>query len=353
MVAQIILSVSCRRKLDRRERGERPVAVPAAPRYISGAKLSLRIGPEPTPKTTGATGRHKHSSQRNPPPHRWQRSPRRAEPQRRPQGLGSGAASAQAASACMNEQKSASVDTAIKSCDAVIDETLKNLANAYYFRASAKFGKSDFDGAIGDYGQALRVERRTRTTSTAAPRPTKPRTISTSALADYNQSIKTNPSSIYAYNNRGAVVSAQGRFRPRRRRLRRGDGLQPTTSTPGARAAGCARSARPDAAGAVGLQRGAQDQSRRARVVDTRGFVYLKLGQTDNAIKDYDAALKLDLKLAGSLYGRGIAKTRRGDATAARPTSEPPSRSNPTSPGIRALRTAVESDPTPDRCPWP
>jgi len=52
-----------------------------------------------------------------------------------------------------------------------------------------------------------------------------------------------------------------------------------------------------------------------ADVLDTRGFVYLKLGQSDNAIKDYDAALKVDPKLAGSLYGRGIAKTRKGDKT--------------------------------------
>ena len=41
----------------------------------------------------------------------------------------------------MNDQKSASVDTAIKGCDTVINETLKNLANAYYFRGTAKFGK--------------------------------------------------------------------------------------------------------------------------------------------------------------------------------------------------------------------
>ena len=50
-----------------------------------------------------------------------------------------------------------------------------------------------------------------------------------------------------------------------------------------------------------------------ADVLDTRGFVYLKLGQTDNAIKDFDAALKGDPKLAVSLYGRGLAKLRRGD----------------------------------------
>ena len=72
------------------------------------------------------------------------------ESQRRAQTIGSSADSAQAAATCMNERKSASVETAIQSCDAVIGETLKNLANAYYFRASAKFGRSDFDGAIGD-----------------------------------------------------------------------------------------------------------------------------------------------------------------------------------------------------------
>ena len=59
-------------------------------------------------------------------------------------------------------------------------------------------------------------------------------------------------------------------------------------------------------------------------MLDTRGFVYLKLDQIDNAIKDYDAALKLDAKLAGSLYGRGLAKLRKGDRNGAAPTSLQP-----------------------------
>jgi hypothetical protein len=37
------------------------------------------------------------------------------------------------------------------------------------------------------------------------------------------------------------------------------------------------------------------------------------MGQIDDAIKDYDAALKADPKIAESLYGRGIAKMRKGD----------------------------------------
>ncbi len=39
----------------------------------------------------------------------------------------------------------------------------------------------------------------------------------------------------------------------------------------------------------------------------------MKLGQYDSAIADYGAALKLDPKLAGSLYGRGIAEAKKGD----------------------------------------
>jgi tetratricopeptide (TPR) repeat protein len=51
-----------------------------------------------------------------------------------------------------------------------------------------------------------------------------------------------------------------------------------------------------------------------AFTLDSRGLVYLKLGQFDRAIVDYDAALKLDPKLAGSNYGRGLAKLRQGDS---------------------------------------
>jgi tetratricopeptide (TPR) repeat protein len=54
------------------------------------------------------------------------------------------------------------------------------------------------------------------------------------------------------------------------------------------------------------------------RGLDFRGLVYLKLGQLDQSIAAYDAALKQEPGFARSLYGRGIAKNRRrprdGDA---------------------------------------
>lgn len=46
---------------------------------------------------------------------------------------------------------------------------------------------------------------------------------------------------------------------------------------------------------------------------DTRGFVYLKLGQFDKAIADYDTAFKLEPGRPYALYGRGIARQKQGD----------------------------------------
>ena len=39
----------------------------------------------------------------------------------------------------------------------------------------------------------------------------------------------------------------------------------------------------------------------------------MKLGRFDEAIADYDSALKLAPQLASSLYGRGAAKLKKGD----------------------------------------
>jgi tetratricopeptide (TPR) repeat protein len=59
------------------------------------------------------------------------------------------------------------------------------------------------------------------------------------------------------------------------------------------------------------------------RIMDTRGFVRLRLGDYDKAIEDYDAALKMNPQMPAALYGRGIAEVRKkknaeGDADMAK-----------------------------------
>ena len=49
-----------------------------------------------------------------------------------------------------------------------------------------------------------------------------------------------------------------------------------------------------------------------AEVFDSRGLVYLRLGQYEKAIADYSAALRIQPKLPWSLYGRGLARLHLG-----------------------------------------
>jgi tetratricopeptide (TPR) repeat protein len=51
-----------------------------------------------------------------------------------------------------------------------------------------------------------------------------------------------------------------------------------------------------------------------AQVANSRGLVFLRLGNYDKSIADYDASLKVMAKNPWSLYGRGIDKLRRQQA---------------------------------------
>ena len=52
-----------------------------------------------------------------------------------------------------------------------------------------------------------------------------------------------------------------------------------------------------------------------ARVADSRGLVFLRMGDYDKSIADYDASLKINARNAWSLYGRGIDKLRKQKAS--------------------------------------
>ena len=49
---------------------------------------------------------------------------------------------------------------------------------------------------------------------------------------------------------------------------------------------------------------------------NVRGFAFLKLGRFDEAIDDYETALAASPKSAESLFGRGLARRKKGDTAA-------------------------------------
>jgi tetratricopeptide (TPR) repeat protein/predicted aspartyl protease len=50
-------------------------------------------------------------------------------------------------------------------------------------------------------------------------------------------------------------------------------------------------------------------------VLNSRGLVYLRLGNLNGAIRDYNVALQIDPNMASSLYGRGLAELHEGQKT--------------------------------------
>jgi tetratricopeptide (TPR) repeat protein len=100
------------------------------------------------------------------------------------------------------------------------------------------------------------------------------------AMKDFDDAIRLNPRDVEALNNRCWVRTILGE----------------------------AQAALKDCNDALQLRPNFVD------ALDSRGLANLKIGQNKSAISDFDAALRL--KLASSLYGRGLARQRSGAGAA-------------------------------------
>ena len=226
--------------------------------------------------------------------------------------------SAQNSAWCMNDGKSVTLDQSIDGCNATIQETSKNLATAYFLRAVAYRSKNDLDRAIADFGQAIVLDPKDPEYVTNRAATYEAKKDLDRAVADYDQAIKLNPKSVNALNSRGAAYQRKGDYARATADYGEVTKLQPGDAD--AWAAKCwvrVVGGREVQQALADCNESLKIKSDSADVLDTRGFAYLKLGQNEPALKDYDAALKIDPKLAGSLYGRGLVKQRKGDRAGA------------------------------------
>ena len=101
------------------------------------------------------------------------------------------------------------------------------------------------------------------------------------AIEDYDQAIKLDPNFAHAFNNRCWSGAVLGRTEQA--------------------AADCTRVLK---------------LHNIANTFENRGFIFLKRGEFDRAIADYETGLRLDPpNKADFLYGRGLAKVKKGDAS--------------------------------------
>jgi tetratricopeptide (TPR) repeat protein len=168
---------------------------------------------------------------------------------------------------------------AIQACDLAIGDFPLD-AEAYKNRGNAYLAKGNLDGAIADYTKAIEIK----------------------------------PKDADAYNSRGDAYETKGDFERAAVDFTKAIEIDPKDSDAYINRCWLRATANRDLTLAfadcdTGLRLAPND----ANGLDSLGFLYLRLGRLDEAIANYDAALKSNPGLADSLYGRGLAKRKKGD----------------------------------------
>jgi tetratricopeptide (TPR) repeat protein len=134
------------------------------------------------------------------------------------------------------------------------------------------------------------------------------------ALADLNQAVRLDPRNTDALEDRGSVYQATGHYDAAIGDFSTSIGVD--SGDPTAWNGRCwarmladkqLEAALSDCNRALKLAPGRDD------ILDSLGWVYLRLGRTQTAVARFDAALAQSPRLASSLFGRGMARLELGD----------------------------------------
>jgi tetratricopeptide (TPR) repeat protein len=208
-----------------------------------------------------------------------------------------------------------SFEARISGCTALIDArqgTTTTLAIAYNNRGNAYTAKSDYDRAIQDFDQSIKL-------NPTYIKPLNNRGVAylrkgeyDLAIEAFDEAITLNPNYGEAFANRAGAHLKKNEYDRAARDYDAAIGLDPNL-----KAVWSGRCWTRAILGA--LQAALEDCNRalqgptNAATYDSRGLIYLKMGQPGAAIDDYSSALRSDPKLASALYGRGLAKLKMGD----------------------------------------
>jgi tetratricopeptide (TPR) repeat protein len=212
-------------------------------------------------------------------------------------------------------EDAATIDQRIEGCSAVIKagrEKGEKLAEAFNTRGIGYRLKGDYDHAIADYNQAIRINAKFAAAYNNRAIAYDTKGDYDRAIADYEQAIKLKPSA-ETYFNRGNAHLGKSHYDRAIDDYNQAIKLKPDFAA--------AFDNRCWARAVVGILKPALADCNQAlrlmpnhpATLDSRAFVFLKMTNFDAAVSDYDAALRSDPKLAFALYGRGLARLRNDD----------------------------------------
>lgn len=260
--------------------------------------------------------------------------------------VGTGTANAQSAADLCNK---GNVDQVIAGCDILIKQNPKgqNASIGYYNRGLAWMSKGDYDRAISDFDEAIRLNpklapfygNRARawgmkgnydkliTDSSAAIRlDTKDagaygnratgwyyKGDYDKAIADWTESIRLSPQYANYYSSRGAAWSDKGDYNKAVADLNEAIRLDPKNAIAYSNR-GLAWSRQGDYDKAIAdLNESIQLNPKNAISYGNRGLAWNFKGDYDKAIADFDEAIRLNPKLAALYNARGTARNKKGD----------------------------------------
>jgi aspartyl protease family protein len=178
-------------------------------------------------------------------------------------------------------------DQSIAACARVIAgdaETAANRAAAYKNRGNAYYNKKDYDGAIADYNEAIRLDPSQALTYHVLAYLNRAATHYEKkdydrAIADYSQAIKLDPKHAIAYNRRGLAYLNKRDLDRAFADFNEAMNLNPNLSA----------------------------------AYDNRGLVHARRNDFDLAFADYSEAIRRDPNSAFAYNNRGLINARRYD----------------------------------------
>jgi tetratricopeptide (TPR) repeat protein len=179
------------------------------------------------------------------------------------------------------------LDVLIKGCTAVIQSgrgtkaglRAVSLAEAFYYRGLAYLLKREYDRAIADFGEAIRIE----------------------------------PDLAGAYFSRGMAFTAVGDHRQAADTYTALIGIRPNDAGAHAARAEAYRLLGESARAIADFGQALRLDPRNTEALAGRGTAFLEQNEDDSAIADYDEAIRLNPELAGAYHGRGVAYTNKSD----------------------------------------
>ncbi len=193
-----------------------------------------------------------------------------------------GGAFADVASDCVQAKDQ---DLSIRGCTLIIEGRAKNYNSvaakvaAYANRGNAYEKKGEYDRAIADYDQALRLDPKHANAYNGRGDAYNTKGEYDRAIADYDQALRLNPKDALAYIRRGNAYDNKGQY---------------------------------DRA-IADLDQAIRFNPKDADAYYNRGLAYNNKGDYDRAIADYDQAIRLNPQHVNAYDGRGVAYNGKGE----------------------------------------